>query len=144
MPATAERVDPYLSFRFKVEIDGLIVGGFSDVSGLEIQVETEDYQEGGNNEYIHKLPKTSKYPNLILKRGLSDSEVLWKWQLEVRQGQVNRKNVRILLLDSIGQESLSWRCVEAYPVKWTGPEFKGDGSSIAIESLELVHRGIKE
>ncbi len=69
--------DPYFSFQFLIEINGLITGGFSEVSGLQVEIETEEYREGGTNDYVHKLPKGTKYSNLVLKRGITDSDVLW-------------------------------------------------------------------
>jgi phage tail-like protein len=138
------RKDPYLDFRFRAEIEGLIVAGFSEVSGLQMEMETEDYQEGGTNGFAHKLPKPMKYPNVVLKRGLTDSDALWKWLCSTgqRSATINRKTVRIILLDSEGQEKMSWRCLQAYPVKWTGPEFKSDANTVAFENLDLVHCGI--
>ncbi len=136
--------DPYLRFRFQLEIDGLVKGGFSDVSGLQVEVETEDYREGGVNEYVHKLPKGTKYPNIILKRGLTDSDILWKWHGDVVNGKIECKKVRIIILGFDGQAKLEWIFKEAYPVKWSGPDFKADDASVAIETIELVHRGIQK
>ena len=143
--ALGDRVDPYLGYRFGVEIEGLIVGGFSEASGLQVEVQTEDYQEGGVNDYTHKLPKAVKHPNLVLKRGITDADALWKWQLSVGKPRtkIERKTIRIILLDGEGRDKISWRCLQAYPVKWTGPELKGNGSSVALESLELTHCGIE-
>ena len=80
---TGERIDPYLSYRFLVEIKELIVAGFSEVSGLQVETETEEYREGGVNDYVHRLPKITKYQNLTLKRGITDSDSLWKWHQDV-------------------------------------------------------------
>lgn len=142
--AVGERTDPYLSFRFLVEIDDLIVGGFSEVSGLEVEVDTEDYQEGGVNDYVHKLLKGTKYPNLILKRGVTDSDVLWKWHQDVVNGKIERKSGRIILLDSEGNEKWIWTFEDIHPIKWTGPDFKADNNAVSIETLELVHKGIRK
>lgn len=136
--------DPYLNFRFLLEIEGLIRGGFSDVSGLQAETETEDYQEGGVNSFVHKLLKGTKYSNLVLKRGITNSDVLWKWHQDIVNGKIEPKNIFIIILDYEGQDTLQWEFKEAYPVKWTGPEFKADGNNVAIETLELVHRGIKK
>lgn len=136
--------DPYLSFCFLLEIDGLIKGGFSEVSGLQVEVEIEDYQEGGVNEFVHKLPKGIKYSNLVLKRGITDSDVLWKWHQDITRGRISRKNGRIIILDYMGDEKWQWEFKEAYPVKWIGPEFKADSNNVAIETLELVHKGISK
>ena len=142
--AVAERKDPYSSVRFLVEIDELIVGGFSEVSGLQVETETEEYREGGVNDYVHKLPKGSKYPNLVLKRGITDSDALWKWHQDVVSGKKARKTGRIILLDLKGNEKLRWTFEDAYAVKWSGPEFKADGNAVAIETLEISHHGIKK
>jgi phage tail-like protein len=143
--ALGDRTDPFLNYRFGVEIEGLIVGGFSEASGLQVEVETEDYQEGGVNDYTHKLPKTLKHPSLVLKRGITDADALWKWRSAVGKpkAKIERKTVRIILLDTEGQDTISWRCLQAYPVKWNGPELKADGNTIAFESIELAHCGIE-
>ena len=142
--AIGERKDPYLNFRFRIEIDQLIVGSFSEVSGLQVETETQEYQEGGVNDFIHKLPKITKYPNITLKRGLTDSDVLWKWHQNVVNGKIERKSGRIILLDSEEKEKWHWTFEEAYPVKWMGPDFKATDNTIAIETLELSHNGIKK
>lgn len=140
-----ERSDPYRNFRFRVEIDGVEAGGFSEVSGLHHDIETEDYVEGGVNGYVHKLPKSVKHPNVVLKRGLTDADNLWKWQHSVgkKRAKIERKTINVILLDDQGQAKVTWRCLQAYPVKWGGPDLKGDANTIAIETLELAHCGIE-
>ena len=140
----AEREDPYLSFRFLVEIQGLIVGGFSEVSGLQANTEVEEIKEGGVNDYVHKLPKITEYPNITLKRGITDLDALWNWHQDVVNGKVERKTVFIILLDSERNEKWRWSFEHAYPVKWTGPDLKADGSTVGVETLELAHNGIKK
>ena len=144
MGDSTRKIDPYLSFRFKVEIDDLIIAGFSEVQGLQRETETEDYQEGGVNDYVHKLPKTTKQSNITLKRGLTDSDTLWKWHQDVVDGKFKRKSGRIILQDSEGNEKWHWTFKGAYPVKWIGPDFKTDSGAVAIESLEITHNGIKK
>ena len=138
-----ERKDPYLSFRFLVEIQGLIVGGFSEVSGLQAETEFEEIREGGVNDYVHKLPKITKYPNITLKSGITDSDVLWEWHQDVVNGKFERKTVFIILKDSGGKEKCLWYLIDAYPVKWIGPDLKADSSTVAVETLELAHNGIR-
>lgn len=137
-----KRKDPYLNCNFLVEIDGIIAAGFSDVSGMDATVQVEEYREGGLNTYVHKLPKETRYSNLILKRGLTDSAELWKWHYNVVMGKIERKNGSIVLLDGIRTEKWRINFVKAYPVKWTGPDFKSGGSALAIETLELAHNGL--
>ena len=137
------RRDPFLVFNFHVEIEGLIVGGFSEVSGLQIETVVETYREGGLNDYEHKFSGPTRYPsNLILKHGLTYIDFMWSWHTEVRQNIFRRRNGTILLLDISGLPAAVWNFRDAYPIKWTGPELKADGNTVAFESIELVHRGI--
>jgi phage tail-like protein len=141
--ATGDRHDPYLSYNFSVEIDGVIVCGFSEVSGLQAEIEIQEYREGGVNEYIHKRAGPARYPsNLVLKRGIGDSTELWSWYCDVLQGTIQRKSLDVVLMDSTGTEQRRWTLQNAYPVKWTGPDFKAQSSEVAIESLELAHEGL--
>jgi len=136
------RMDPFLGFNFAVEIEGLVAGGFSEVSGLQSEIEVQEYREGGNNEYMLKRAGPAKYSsNLILKRGITDVKTLWYWYQDVAQGIVMRQNVSVLLMDSTGQEQLRWNFANAYPVKWAGPDLKGAASEVAVESVELAHDG---
>ena len=137
------RRDPYLNYNFAVEIEGLVAGGFSEVSGLQTEIEVQEYREGGVNEFIHKRAGPAKYPsNLILKKGITDVRALWDWYWDVAQGTIERKNVSVLLLDSTGQEKLRWNFEQAYPVKWVGPDLKATSSEVAVEEVELAHCGL--
>jgi phage tail-like protein len=141
--AVGERHDPFLSFNFAVEIEGLVVGGFSEVSGLQVEAEVQEYREGGVNEYIHKLAGPIRYPsNLTLKRGITDATALWSWYLDVMQGTIERKNVSVVLMDSAGEEQRRWNFQRAYPVKWTGPDLRAATAEVAAESVELAHDGL--
>jgi phage tail-like protein len=136
--------DPYLGMNFVVEIEGLTVAAFSEVTGLQVETEVHDYREGGLNEYMHKLAGPTRYPtNLTLKHGLTSGDELWKWHQDVRQGKIVRKNVSIVLLDAAHQEKWRWNFEQALPVRWNGPDLRADRAEVAIESVELVHRGLQ-
>jgi phage tail-like protein len=136
------RLDPYQVFNFMVEIEGILAGGFSECSGLSVETEYLDYREGGLNEYVHRLPGPTKYPPLLLKHGLTQIDGLWTWHQEVVQGNVQRRNGTIYLLDQQRIPVMWWDFKEAYPVKYTGPDFRADSGAVAFESVELAHRGL--
>jgi phage tail-like protein len=141
----AGRKDPFGGFNFAVEVESVVAGGFSEVSGLQSEIEVHEYREGGRNQYIHKLAGPVKYSsNLVLKRGVTDVKTLWQWYWDVMQGKVERHNVSILLMDRAGEEKRRWNFEQAYPVKWSGPDLKANSSEIAVESLELVHKGLSK
>lgn len=140
---TRHRTDPYLDFRFTVEIDSLLVGGFSAVDGLEVEVDTETYEEGGVNDLTHVFPSRTSHGTITLRRGLTDSDEFWGWLRDTQHGRGTRKNGRVLVLDSMGEEAVGWEFVDAFPVRWQGPEFAADGGAVAIEVLELAHEGLR-
>lgn len=136
------RADPYQVFNFMVEIEGILAGGFSECSGLQVETETLDYREGGLNDYVHRFAGPTKYPPLILKHGLTQIDGLWGWHQDVVAGKVKRRNGTIYLLDKQRLPIMWWDFKEAFPVKWTGPELHANSSNVAIESVELAHRGL--
>jgi phage tail-like protein len=141
--ALTDRTDPYLGFRFLVEIDGLVVGGFSEVSGLELEVEVHTFREGGLNEFEHRLPGPAKHPaQLSLKRGMVDQDDFFNWCWEAAEGEFMRRNVTVKLLDSGGEEQRSWVFVEACPVKWSGPTLTAKTAEVAVESVELIFNDV--
>jgi phage tail-like protein len=107
------------------------------------QQPVNEYEEGGLNGYVHKLPGRVKYSDLTLRHGSAGSEALWDWYLGVCQGQVVRKNISIVLFDPAGQEVRRWSFNGAYPIKWTGPQFNAAEGKVAIETLVIAHQGLQ-
>lgn len=138
-----EHRDPFMAYNFRVEVSSLTIGGFSEVSGLQAEIEVKEYREGGQNNYLHKLPGPVKYPNnLVLKRGLAAVDDLWSWYQEVLSGKIEARNGSIILYDAAGDERRRWNFFAAYPVRWIGPQLNASSSTIAVETLELVHHGL--
>lgn len=139
--AIADRADPLLAFRFVVRIDGDTMGGFSEVSGLQAEIDVLEVQEGGENSFVHKLPGRTKHGNVTLRRGLVTEE-MWQWFHQLVEGRVDRRTVAVELLPPSGDEpEMRWVFESAFPCKWNGPEFKADQSALAVESVELCHHG---
>jgi len=135
---------PYTTFNFDVVFldSKLIVGSFSEVSGLDFTTETEDFREGGVNDFTHKFLTVTKYPNLVLKRGMTYSSSLFDWYRDVIYGIIKKKQISIILLDSLKKEVKKWTFKEAYPIKWSVGTLSATGNSIAIESIEIAHKGL--
>lgn len=131
------------AYRFTVELKGITVASFSQVSGLQSEIEYEEYVEGGVNDFTHRFPKRTKYSPLVLKRGLSDSFELWKWYFDTARGSVQKKDGAVILNDATGREVCRWSFQDAYPVKWSGGELNASRSEVAIETLEIVFSQLK-
>ncbi len=132
------RVDPYRSFNYLVEIDGITQAGFTEVSGFDVTVDPIEYREGGHVPSARKLPGMAKFGNITLKWGITDSVELYEWFRDVMTGVIERRNGSIILLDLEGQEKLRWNFFEAWPTKWDAPNFNATSNEVAIETLELV------
>jgi phage tail-like protein len=140
--------DPYVAHKFLIEIGAEVVASFSECSGLQIETEVEEVQEGGENQLRYKLPRGTKWGNLTLKHGLTESRVLWDWYRARLQGDFTsakgkRRSIAVVLWDAaLVNQVWRWDFAQAYPVKWTGPELKADANAVAVETLEFAHDGL--
>lgn len=136
-------VEAFPTCRFYVEIGGIAQAVFTEVTGLQMETEVMEYQEGGNNGFTHRLPGRTKVSNVTLKRGMATSNDFFKWYAQIAQGQISRQNVTVVMYDVKGDELQRWSFINAYPVKWIGPQLKSSEAATAIETLELAHEGLK-
>lgn len=133
---------PHGRFRYKVEIDGLEAGGFSEVTGFDASIDVMEYREGDMVQTPLKIPGLKKYGNLTLKKGIMDSKVLYDWITTGINGAVDRKTITVTLLDEEEAPAASWQVINAWPSKYTAPDFNATSSEIAIETLEIAHEGM--
>lgn len=141
---------PFVKFRFRMIVNGF-TAGFSEVSGFDATTDVIEYRAGSdtNNSTI-KLPGLTKYSNITLKWGMTDDMTLYNWMTSVIGGsaaingtEVEREDITIELLGEDGQTvKASWQVRQAWPCKYTAPDFNANSSELAIESLELAHEGI--
>lgn len=125
-------------FRFVVDIDSVRAGAFTECTLPTIQWDIEKVIEGGQNTYIHQLPKGLKESTITLKRGLGLGGEIYNWYQSSLTGTFLRKSVTIHLMDSLRKVMCSWTAAQAFPVKWTGPRLQADSRAIAIETLEIA------
>lgn len=135
---------PPLGFYYKVEFsiskDKNDVR-FQSVSGLSVEYDYENFKEGGENRFEHKLPVRTKYADLVLKRGmLTDSTVL-KWFLEAfRDRTFKPADIVVILMNEKSQPLRTWKVAHAIPKKWLVSDLNANESAIVIETLELTYR----
>ncbi len=133
---------PYGKFRYKVEIDGLEAGGFSEASGFDASIDVIEYREGDMVQTPMKLPGLKKYGNITLKQGVADSMVMYECMIAGVDGEVELKKITITILDETETATASWQVINAWPAKYTAPDFNATTSEVAIESLEIAHEGM--
>lgn len=133
--------DPASSFHFKVEIDGLELGTWTAVDGLTAEYEVQDYKEGGQNGFVHKLPGRLTYGVVTLSRPVDkDSGKVATWFSSL-QATVKKWTANITCYNENNEVVTQWNLVDVYPKKWTGPNFASTQNQVAIEKLELIHNG---
>jgi len=148
---TDRPADPYLRHRFDVDVgDGRPPLGFTEVDGLSVRVQTRPPDERDRRGRAIGRPGVSPAPRrrtasptLTLRRGITDDRRLWDWLRDWVDGTVDRRDVRVFLLDATGERARGWRCLDAEPVRWEGPRLAADRSAAATEALELAHEGIE-
>ena len=145
--------DPPFSGCFQFAVDDLVIGRFSEVSGLSVQITVEDLVEGGNNGAVLKLLGGRSYSNIILKRGITNNDALLEWLeecsgegFEKAGGKVAPRDAHISVLNSRRDRNhpvRTWTISQALPVRWTGPTLAASSSDLATEELEVTHHGFR-
>lgn len=131
--------DPYRSYNFKLQISGIDEGHFTECSGLSVRIESIPYREAGNNQVVRHIPGPVDYSAVTLRYGVTSSRALWDWLMKAVKGDVERKNVSIILLDSAGSsEVMRWNLTDAWPSEWQGAGLNTTDRAVAIESLTLT------
>lgn len=134
----------YTNNRFYVLIDGVAHAVFTEVSGLQVETEVMEYAEGGNNGFVHRLPGRTRVGNITLKRGVIGKSDMFKWYMDIVGGKkIKRRNLSLVMYDMEGNEIARWNFLNAFPVRWIGPQFDAKANSVAIETLELAHAGLQ-
>lgn len=136
---------PPVSFHFKVEVLGLYPISddirFTEVSGLTVEMGTEEFAEGGENRFVQRYPTSARYPELVLKRGLLLNSEVVIWVREcIEDYKIRPKNIDIKLLNDQHQPLVTWHLVNAYPTKWSVSDLNASNNAVTIETLQLFYQ----
>ena len=114
---------------------------FQSASGLSVEYDFEEFREGGENRFVHKLPVRTKYNDLVLKRGMLVGSATVKWFLAAfRDREFEPRMVYVILLNDKNEPLRTWNVVHAVPKKWTVSDFNANENSVVVETLELTYR----
>lgn len=135
---------PPWGFYYKVEFN-VSEGGndvrFQTVSGLSVEYDMEEYKEGGENRFTHKLPVRTKYADLLLKRGMVTGPGLIEWLMRAFRDRIFQPtDVSVILMNEQGQPLRTWNLAHAIPKKWLVSDLNANENAIVIETMELSYR----
>jgi phage tail-like protein len=137
-------VDPYRAYSFKLLIQNIVEGHFTECRGMGAEVEVIRYREGGTSPVVHHIPGPVRYREVTLCYGLTSSREVWDWFTTAVQGKVQRKNVSILMLDSDGvTEVVRWNLFNAWIASWHGAPLNALSDQLAIECVTLVYDSLQ-
>lgn len=143
MPAN----DPLRNFRYRLEIDGIVHAGFSEVAIGDASNDPMEYREGNELTTVRKLKGLNKYGNITLKWGLTDSIELSNWYRMVVDDATPlaaaRRTVVVRIQNEAGEDKAAYEITRAWPTKYNPTDLNGKGNEVAIESLELANEGIR-
>ena len=135
---------PPVGFHFLVKFDGLseeIDTRFQEVTGLTVTVDTEDVEEGGQNRFKYKLPTSTSYDTLVLKRGIIKNSKLAEWiRKAVEELTFEPRNLLVSLLDEDHKELCSWNVVHVYPTKCAYSGLNAESGELLIETMEFNYQ----
>jgi phage tail-like protein len=139
------RQDPLRNFRFRVEIDGIAVAGFSEAIIAPTTTEAIDYREGTDPPHVRKLSGLTKFGNITLSRGITDSLDLYNWYKQIIAGQLatSRRQVVIVIVDETGADRARFVVSLAWPTRYEPSALNARGNEVMIEMLELANEGIE-
>lgn len=140
--AVAQLPYAHATSRYFVKITEDIKGIFSDVSGLQMETEIFEYAEGGNLSHVHRFPGQTKVGNITLKRGVVRGNELFKWYQRIVNGQMDLRPLTITILEASYEPLITWELQNAFPCKWSGPQFTAGTDVVAVESVEFAHMGV--
>jgi len=134
---------PLSKFHFTVNWGGTQIG-FSEISGLQVEMDVIEYREGASPEYSKiKMPGMHKNGNITLKRGtFANDNEFYAWFNTVKMNTIERRDIIISLLNENHEPVVTWKVKNAWPVKVQSTDLKADGNEVAIESMELAHEGL--
>lgn len=138
---------PPSAFYFKVVFSAFpdMDTSFQEVSGIKSEITVEEISDGGD---VYLLPKSVKYPFLVLKRGIANTNSpLVKWCKDVFESDFNKPirpmEVKLYLLDEKQNPIIGWSFANAYPIKWEIENFNSTKNKVAIETIELCYNDIE-
>lgn len=140
--------EPAIANSFLLEIDGVEIGIFKEVKGLEMKIGAQEIVEGGQNNYVYRAIGRTTWPNIILRRGLTEGDALFSWMNASSGsstggggGKVKLCTGAITAINTTGERLRAWNLKGVYPVNWKGPEFGVDSRTPLEEELEIAHQG---
>jgi phage tail-like protein len=140
-------MNPFKNFRFRVEIDNITSAAFSEATIADSTTDAIEYREGNDPLHVRKLSGLTKYGNITLKRGVTDSMELYNWKRAIEEsgaeGSGARRSVSITIVDDEGNDKARWEITNAWPTKYDPSDMNAKGNEVVIEVLELVHEGIR-
>ncbi|MCP4136614.1 MAG: phage tail protein [bacterium] len=142
MPETA---DSFVPTFFKIELENIECGKFKRCEGLEVESYLYEIEEGGLNTHTHKFVGRTRFPNIVLENGVTESNDLFQWYMDNinPDKEVERKDGSIVLCAPSGEELKRWNFFRALPCKWIGPQLSSELNDPAIERIEIAHERLE-
>jgi phage tail-like protein len=133
---------PLVGYHFFVEVQGKLLGAFREATGLTSESEKIEYKASGpkGEEITVTQPGRTKYPDIVLKRGMTSNMDMWSWRKDIEDGKFKdaKKNGSIVLYDQAHSEIARWNFENGWPTKVEGPSLNSANNEVAVESLTLA------
>ena len=130
--------------RFRLEVNGVTLAGFSDVVVGGATLADRSHERIRPRRATKPL-QVRKFDNLVFKGGVSDSSELLRWSRSAAAGTIadRTKSVVVVVTNENGTDVARYTVKDAWPVKYQASDLNAAGNEVAIESLELSNEGIE-
>lgn len=131
----------HVSFRYGLEIDGVNLAEFEEVSAISIEqgLIEQKVTAGGGQVQTRKYPGKAKYGDITFKRGLTDDDQLYRWIEKVSDGEYEDalKSGSIVQFTEGLEEANRWNFEGGWPSKWELSGHKAGSTDTTVESVTL-------
>lgn len=128
------------AFNFRVtipDISGDVNQAFTAVSGVVSESEKMEFMQG-TDPYTRKGVGRTAYEDVSLQRVYNGTDGFYDWRMEIENGSVTRKDIKVELLRPDGQVARTMMLRGAWPSRWELPPMDASGSGGAIETITLT------
>jgi phage tail-like protein len=117
---------------------------FTEVRGLDKLIEPIRVRDGASSDHKDRMmPGLEKYNTITFRRTIEKGDLDFYLWMNTKVGStIERRDITIHLLGEDHEPVFTWRIINAFPIRYSGPVFLASNSDSAYEELEIVHEGL--
>jgi len=136
-------LEPILTFRFNMSIDGIGTFELMEVSGLGYEIGVTEHEVVvDSTASLRKISAHLDYDEIEFTRPLSDDMTLYNWIKAIADGEGHSsvtKNGTITMFDISGSPVAEWKFESAWPISYSVSDLHISDGSVVTETMKITH-----